>query len=54
MGGGLPSELATFVASAAAAIDVQIVCNREPIRPSKLFKLILPLNTKNIENKTPI
>ena len=40
LGGGISSDIALFVGSAAAALDVQIVCNREPIRPSKLFKLI--------------
>ena len=43
LGGGLPSELATFVASAAAAIDVQIVCNRDPINPVDLYKYITTL-----------
>ena len=43
LGGGLPSELATFVASAAAAIDVQIVCNRDPIKPVDLYKYITTL-----------
>ena len=43
LGGGLPSELTTFVASAAAAMDVQIVCNREPISPVNLYKYITTL-----------
>jgi len=43
LGGGLPSEVAAFVASAAAAIDVQIVCNREPINAVGLFKYITTL-----------
>ena len=43
LGGGLPSELTTFVASAAAAIDVQIVCNRDPINPVDLYKYITTL-----------
>lgn len=37
------AELAAFVGSAAAAIDVQIVCNREPIEQSGLFKYITTL-----------
>jgi len=43
MGGGLPTELTTFVASAAAAIDVQIVCNRDPINQVDLCKYITTL-----------
>lgn len=31
LGHGLPADVAAFLASAAAAIDVQIVCNRQPI-----------------------
>ncbi|MBF0155264.1 MAG: adenylyltransferase/cytidyltransferase family protein [Magnetococcales bacterium] len=40
IGGGLNPELALFLGSAAAALDVQIVCNREPVRPVHLFKYI--------------
>lgn len=40
LGGGLSPDLAVFVGSAAAALDVQIVCNREPVSPSSLFKYI--------------
>jgi rfaE bifunctional protein nucleotidyltransferase chain/domain len=40
LGGGLSSEVALFVGSAAAALDVQIVCNREPINPNSLFKYL--------------
>jgi len=40
LGGGLKSDVALFVASAAAALDVQIVCNREPITPVNLFKYL--------------
>jgi rfaE bifunctional protein nucleotidyltransferase chain/domain len=36
-------EVAVFVGSAAAAIDVQIVCNREPISSSTLLKYISTL-----------
>lgn len=43
LGGGLPSEVAAFVGSAAAALDVQIVCNREPVSPTGLFKYITTL-----------
>lgn len=38
LGGGLPSEVAAFIGSAAAALDVQIVCNREPVSPVSLNK----------------
>jgi bifunctional ADP-heptose synthase (sugar kinase/adenylyltransferase) len=40
LGGGLRSDVALFVGSAAAALDVQIVCNREPITPVNLFKYL--------------
>ena len=40
LGGGLKSDVALFVGSAAAALDVQIVCNREPITPVNLFKYL--------------
>jgi len=40
LAGGIESELSLFVASTAAALDVQIVCNREPINPISLFKYI--------------
>ena len=43
LGGGLSPELSTFAASAAAAIDVQIVCNRDPINPVDLYKYITTL-----------
>ncbi|MBF0137176.1 MAG: adenylyltransferase/cytidyltransferase family protein [Magnetococcales bacterium] len=43
IGGGLDSELALFLGSAAAALDVQIVCNRDPVRPVHLFKYITTL-----------
>ncbi len=43
LGGGLPSEVAAFVGSAAAALDVQIVCNREPICPISLNKYVTTL-----------
>jgi sugar/nucleoside kinase (ribokinase family) len=40
LGGGLKSDVALFVGSAAAALDVQVVCNREPITPVNLYKYI--------------
>ena len=40
LGGGLNSDVALFVGSAAAALDVQMVCNREPIIPVNLYKYI--------------
>lgn len=43
LGHGLPPEVAAFIGSAAAAIDVQIVCNREPIAASTLLKYITTL-----------
>ena len=43
LGGGLPTEVAAFVGSVAAALDVQIVCNREPVGPVALFKYITTL-----------
>ncbi|MBM14709.1 MAG: cytidyltransferase [Nitrospina sp.] len=43
LGAGLPEDLTTFVASAAAAIDVQIVCNRNPITSVDLYKYITTL-----------
>ncbi len=43
LAGKLPPEIAVFVASVAAALDVQIVCNREPINPTHLYKYITTL-----------
>ncbi|MFQ5451082.1 MAG: PfkB family carbohydrate kinase [Nitrospinaceae bacterium] len=43
LGGGLPSDMGLFVGSAAAALDVQIVCNREPVAPTDLYKYITTL-----------
>jgi cytidyltransferase-like protein len=40
---GLPLELISFVGNAAGAIAVQIVCNREPVEPQKLFEFIYTL-----------
>ena len=43
LGGGLSSEIALFIGSAAAALDVQIVCNREPVTPINLYKYVKTL-----------
>jgi rfaE bifunctional protein nucleotidyltransferase chain/domain len=43
LGGGLPSEVAAYVGSASAALEVQIVCNREPVGSVALFKYITTL-----------
>jgi len=43
MAGGLDSRVANFVGSVAAAMDVQIVCNREPIDPVNLKKYVTTL-----------
>lgn len=40
---GLPVNVSGFVASIAAAISVQSVCNRNPIEPIKLYKYIATL-----------
>jgi rfaE bifunctional protein nucleotidyltransferase chain/domain len=40
LGGGVSSEIALFVGSAAAALDVQVVCNREPVTSINLYKYI--------------
>lgn len=40
---GLDPEVAAFVGSVAAAIDVQIVCNREPVNPIDLNKYVATL-----------
>lgn len=37
---GAPFELASFIGSVTAALDVQIVCNREPVKPVLLKKTI--------------
>ena len=39
----LEPEMTAFAASAIAALDVQIVCNREPVKPINLFKYITTL-----------
>ena len=43
LGKGLDPEVAVFVGSVAAAMDVQIVCNREPIDPVGLKKYVSTL-----------
>ena len=43
LAGGISSQVAGFVGSVAAAMDVQIVCNREPIDPVSLKKYITTL-----------
>ena len=43
LGGGLPADASAFVGSAAAALDVQIVGNRDSIEPATLFKYITTL-----------
>jgi rfaE bifunctional protein nucleotidyltransferase chain/domain len=40
LGGGVQPDIALFVGSAAAALDVQVVCNRDPISPVSLYKYI--------------
>jgi rfaE bifunctional protein nucleotidyltransferase chain/domain len=40
LGGGLSPDIAAFIGSAAAALDVQIVCNKEPISSGNLFKYL--------------
>ncbi|MBF0416938.1 MAG: adenylyltransferase/cytidyltransferase family protein [Magnetococcales bacterium] len=40
LSGGIEPELALFLGSVAAALDVQIVCNRESIAPVSMFKYI--------------
>ena len=40
---GLDAQIAAFIGSVAAAIDVQIVCNREPVNPVDLNKYVSTL-----------
>ncbi|OFZ67835.1 MAG: hypothetical protein A2V79_11775 [Betaproteobacteria bacterium RBG_16_56_24] len=40
---GLDAQVAAFIGSVAAAMDVQIVCNREPINPVGLNKYVTTL-----------
>ena len=43
LGGGVRSEVAPYVGSVAAALDVQIVGNRESVNSIGLFKYITTL-----------
>lgn len=43
LGKGIDAEVAAFIGSVAAAMDVQIVCNREPIDPVGLKKYVSTL-----------
>lgn len=43
LGGGLGSRLSSFAGASAAALDVQIVCNREPVDPVCLYKFVTTL-----------
>ena len=43
LGGGVSPQVAAFAGSVAAALDVQIVCNREPVSPVALFKYVTTL-----------
>ncbi|WP_130471679.1 PfkB family carbohydrate kinase [Candidatus Magnetaquicoccus inordinatus] len=43
LAGGLDPEISLFIGSVAAALDVQIVCNREPIEPLALYKYMTTL-----------
>jgi rfaE bifunctional protein kinase chain/domain/rfaE bifunctional protein nucleotidyltransferase chain/domain len=43
LGGGLCPRLASFIGATAAALDVQIVCNREPVEPVNVFKYVTTL-----------
>ncbi|MBF0160112.1 MAG: adenylyltransferase/cytidyltransferase family protein [Magnetococcales bacterium] len=43
LAGGMPADAALFLGSTAAALDVQVVCNRETISPVNLFKYVTTL-----------
>lgn len=43
LGGKVDARLAAFVGSAAAALDVQIVCNRESVEAPSLYKYVTTL-----------
>ncbi len=43
LGKGAAADVAAFIGSVAAAMDVQIVCNREPIDPTGLKKYVSTL-----------
>ncbi|MBT4835707.1 MAG: adenylyltransferase/cytidyltransferase family protein [Methylococcales bacterium] len=42
-GSDLPADLSVFVGSVAAALDVLVVCNREPTKPVDLYKYMTTL-----------
>ncbi len=37
---GLPLDMVSFIGNAVGALAVQIVCNREPVEPEKLYEFI--------------
>ena len=43
LGKGVAADAAAFIGGVAAAMDVQIVCNREPIDPTGLRKYVSTL-----------
>lgn len=43
LGKGVAAEVSAFIGSVAAALDVQIVCNREPVDPTALKKYVSTL-----------
>ena len=43
LGGSLDPRVAAFMGAAAAALDVQIVCNRDSVNSSALFKYVTTL-----------
>ncbi|MBF0219419.1 MAG: adenylyltransferase/cytidyltransferase family protein [Gammaproteobacteria bacterium] len=43
LAGGLGGSVAAFIGSVAAALEVQTVCNREPVAPVQLFKYLKTL-----------
>ena len=43
LGGGLSPDVAAFAGAVAAALDVRIVCNRESIQQSAMFKYMVTL-----------
>ena len=43
LGGGLSAEIAVFVGSAAAALSVGTVCNRDPVDPANMYNYLASL-----------
>jgi len=43
LGKGLDTNISAFIGAVAAAMDVQIVCNRDPIQPTGLKKFVTTL-----------